>query len=67
MAGIKILLMFVCLFLTILSLLYYQGYKSKILSGEATLEGLAETESDCSSARKGGDLGFFTRGKMQSK
>lgn len=39
----------------------------KILDGQATLEELAETESDCSSAKQGGDLGFFTRGKMQSK
>lgn len=44
------------------------GYKSRIISGECTLEELAETESDCSSAKQGGgDLGFFTRGKMQSK
>jgi NIMA-interacting peptidyl-prolyl cis-trans isomerase 1 len=28
---------------------------------------LATTESDCSSARKGGDLGFFGRGDMQKE
>lgn len=45
-----------------------EGYKSRIISGECTLEELAETESDCSSAKQGGgDLGFFTRGKMQKK
>lgn len=31
----------------------------------ATFEELARTESDCSSAKRGGDLGFFRRGKMQ--
>lgn len=33
-----------------------KGYESKIRNGEASLAKLAETESDCSSARKGGDL-----------
>ncbi len=31
----------------------------------ATFEELAKTESDCSSAKRGGDLGFFARNKMQ--
>ena len=31
----------------------------------ATFEELAKTESDCSSAKRGGDLGFFGRKKMQ--
>lgn len=31
----------------------------------ATFEELARTESDCSSARKGGDLGYFGKGAMQ--
>mmetsp|Transcript_19802 Transcript_19802/g.28907 ORF Transcript_19802/g.28907 Transcript_19802/m.28907 type:complete len:280 (-) Transcript_19802:828-1667(-) len=31
----------------------------------ATFEELAKTESDCSSAKRGGDLGFFGRRKMQ--
>lgn len=43
------------------------GYRERIESGEVTLQELAETESDCSSARKGGDLGFFGPGQMQSK
>jgi NIMA-interacting peptidyl-prolyl cis-trans isomerase 1 len=32
---------------------------------KATFEELARTESDCSSAKRGGDLGFFARRKMQ--
>mmetsp|Transcript_13385 Transcript_13385/g.19693 ORF Transcript_13385/g.19693 Transcript_13385/m.19693 type:complete len:260 (-) Transcript_13385:145-924(-) len=32
----------------------------------ATFEELARTESDCTSAKRGGDLGFFGRGKMQA-
>ncbi|EDO37326.1 predicted protein [Nematostella vectensis] len=42
-----------------------KGYQEQIKSGEATLEDLAKTESDCSSAKNGGDLGFFGRGQMQ--
>ncbi|KAG0225331.1 hypothetical protein BGW42_003099 [Actinomortierella wolfii] len=42
-----------------------EGFQKKIEAGEATLQGLATTESDCSSAKKSGDLGFFERGQMQ--
>ncbi|RKP04849.1 peptidyl-prolyl cis-trans isomerase pin1 [Thamnocephalis sphaerospora] len=42
-----------------------ESYQRRILSGETTLEALASTESDCSSAARGGDLGFFGRGQMQ--
>ncbi|OZJ04606.1 Peptidyl-prolyl cis-trans isomerase pin1 [Bifiguratus adelaidae] len=42
-----------------------QGYEKQIQSGESTLSTLATTESDCSSAKRGGDLGFFERGQMQ--
>lgn len=35
------------------------------MSGQKTFEDVARTESDCSSAKKGGDLDFFGRGKMQ--
>ena len=30
-----------------------------------TFQDLAKEESDCSSAKRGGDLGFFEKGKMQ--
>ncbi|KAI9192952.1 uncharacterized protein BJ171DRAFT_537032 [Polychytrium aggregatum] len=42
-----------------------QGYRERIVSGELTLGQLARTESDCSSAKKDGDLGFFGPGAMQ--
>lgn len=40
-------------------------YEKRIRSGEVSFSTLASTESDCSSAQKGGDLGFFKRGMMQ--
>ncbi|KAG0211577.1 peptidyl-prolyl cis-trans isomerase ssp-1 [Mortierella sp. GBAus27b] len=40
-------------------------FQAKIKAGEADLGTLAEAESDCSSARKRGDLGFFEKGHMQ--
>eukprot|EP00127_Corallochytrium_limacisporum_P003663 Clim_evm51s151 gene=Clim_evmTU51s151 len=42
-----------------------RGYQTRIAAGETTLEELATTESDCSSANRGGDLGWFGRGQMQ--
>lgn len=42
-----------------------RGFQKQINNGEIKLEELAETESDCSSHAKGGDLGFFGRGQMQ--
>ncbi len=42
-----------------------QAHEARIKAGDATLSQLAVTESDCSSARKGGDLGYFGRGDMQ--
>lgn len=38
----------------------------QIKSEEKTFSELAETESDCSSAKRGGDLGWFGPGQMQS-
>ncbi|KCV68058.1 peptidyl-prolyl cis-trans isomerase NIMA-interacting 1 [Fonticula alba] len=40
-------------------------YQKEITEGRATLATLATTESDCSSASRGGDLGFFGPGDMQ--
>ncbi|KAG5436911.1 hypothetical protein PCK2_001038 [Pneumocystis canis] len=40
-------------------------YEAKIRSGEISLGELALTESDCNSAKKAGDLGFFGKGVMQ--
>ncbi|KAF3908352.1 hypothetical protein AA313_de0208827 [Arthrobotrys entomopaga] len=42
-------------------------HEAKIQSGQVTLASLATSESDCSSARKGGDLGYFGRGDMQKE
>ena len=35
------------------------------MNKEATFAELASVNSDCSSASKGGDLGFFSHGQMQ--
>ncbi|KAL0472805.1 hypothetical protein QR685DRAFT_541506 [Neurospora intermedia] len=44
-----------------------QGFEQHIKSGSISLGELALTESDCSSARKRGDLGYFGRGDMQKE
>lgn len=44
-----------------------KGFQEEIKSGKASLSDLASRESDCSSARKGGDLGFFKKGEMQKE
>jgi NIMA-interacting peptidyl-prolyl cis-trans isomerase 1 len=44
-----------------------QAYRQRIASGEISLGELALTESDCSSARKRGDLGYFGKGDMQKE
>ncbi|KAL9103165.1 MAG: hypothetical protein Q9163_001770 [Psora crenata] len=44
-----------------------KGYEERIKAGEVSLGDLAATESDCSSARKKGDLGFFGRREMQKE
>lgn len=40
------------------------SHREAIVSGRVDFAALARTESDCSSAQKGGDLGYFTRGRM---
>eukprot|EP00727_Mastigamoeba_balamuthi_P000027 m51a1_g10020 putative peptidyl-prolyl cis-trans isomerase nima-interacting 1 (183) ;mRNA; r:73369-74033 len=42
-----------------------EGLRARIVAGEAAFEDLARQLSDCSSARKGGDLGLFGRRTMQ--
>lgn len=44
-----------------------KAHEAKIKSGAISLGDLAPTESDCSSARKRGDLGYFGRGDMQKE
>ncbi|KAK6346777.1 protein kinase ssp1 [Orbilia brochopaga] len=43
------------------------NHEQRIRSGDVSLADLAKSESDCSSARKGGDLGWFGRGDMQKE
>lgn len=40
-------------------------HEARIRRGDVSLGELATTESDCSSARKRGDLGYFGKGDMQ--
>ncbi|KAK4215736.1 hypothetical protein QBC37DRAFT_116946 [Rhypophila decipiens] len=44
-----------------------KGYEKRIKAREISLGELAMSESDCSSARKRGDLGYFGRGDMQKE
>ena len=44
---------------------HVSGYREQIVKGEAKFEDLASQYSDCSSAKRGGDLGPFGRGQMQ--
>lgn len=43
----------------------FTDYRDQIVSGKASFAELASKFSDCSSAKKGGDLGPFPRGAMQ--
>ncbi|KAI5821231.1 hypothetical protein BZA77DRAFT_348430 [Pyronema omphalodes] len=43
------------------------GFEQRIRSGQLSLGELAASESDCSSSRKRGDLGFFGKGEMQKE
>ncbi|KAJ1678818.1 Peptidyl-prolyl cis-trans isomerase NIMA-interacting protein 1 [Spiromyces aspiralis] len=42
-----------------------ENYRHLIATNQVTFEKLATTESDCNSAKKGGDLNWFSRGQMQ--
>lgn len=44
-----------------------EAHEQKIKSGATSLGELAMSESDCSSARKRGDLGYFGKGDMQQE
>lgn len=55
--GVKIVLSSTCV--------HFTDYRQKITLKEATFEDLAKEYSDCSSAKRDGDLGMFKRGQMQ--
>ncbi|XP_077986562.1 peptidyl-prolyl cis-trans isomerase NIMA-interacting 1-like [Glandiceps talaboti] len=42
-----------------------KGHRQAIATGQVDFSQLASTESDCSSAKNGGDLGPFKAGQMQ--
>ncbi|XP_072989058.1 peptidyl-prolyl cis-trans isomerase Pin1-like [Typha latifolia] len=42
-----------------------RAFRSDILTGHARFDDVAASHSDCSSAKRGGDLGRFGRGQMQ--
>ncbi|GFY80445.1 peptidylprolyl cis/trans isomerase, NIMA-interacting 1 [Actinidia rufa] len=42
-----------------------KGLRDDIVSGDAKFEDVAARHSDCSSAKRGGDLGSFGKGQMQ--
>ena len=45
--------------------MHHAEYRRQIEAGEHSFEEIASEFSDCSSAKRGGDLGPFGRGQMQ--
>lgn len=43
----------------------FLAYRDQIVQGKISFAELAQKYSDCSSAKRGGDLGLFGRGTMQ--
>jgi len=41
-----------------------QAILNDLKTGKATFQKIAQDKSECPSGRRGGDLGWFTRGKM---
>ncbi len=46
---------------------HHADFRHKLEHEGMSFEELASTESDCSSYKRGGDLGAFGRGKMQKE
>jgi len=44
-----------------------KGFRERLVANEVEFADLAKTESHCSSAARGGDLGSFGRGEMQKE
>ena len=53
------------MFIVYFSLFVISDYRNKIMTGQNTFTELASKFSDCSSAKRDGDLGPFGRGQMQ--
>lgn len=53
------------MYIIVVIFLCVSEYREQLVSGKATFEELASKYSDCSSAKRGGDLGLFARGAMQ--
>lgn len=61
------MLSLILLFFTYINLILFEiiAFREQIVSGQASFAELAQKYSDCSSAKRGGDLGPFGHGAMQ--